>query len=91
MCEPVVYQIPGLGNLTRSEPRSLAGIGCILCRHLRTGQGMSQRAPHWLAIPLCAEHHRGESGLHGMGTRAFERHYGLGELDLLALTIEALQ
>lgn len=24
MCEPVVYQIPGLGNLTRSEPRSLA-------------------------------------------------------------------
>lgn len=42
MCEPVVYQIPGLGN-------------------------------------------------HGMGTRAFERHYGLGELDLLALTIEALQ
>jgi len=26
-----------------------------------------------------------------MGTRAFERHYGLGELDLLALTIEALQ
>lgn len=81
----------------------LAGLGCILCRHLhlgetpaeihhlRTGQGMSQRAPHWLAIPLCAEHHRGESGLHGMGTRAFERHYGLGELDLLALTIEALQ
>lgn len=24
MCEPVVYQIPGLGSLTRSEPRSLA-------------------------------------------------------------------
>lgn len=24
MCEPVVYQIPGLGNLTRSEPRSIA-------------------------------------------------------------------
>jgi len=25
-----------------------------------------------------------------MGTRAFERHYRLSELDLLALTIEAL-
>lgn len=31
------------------------------------------------------------SGLHGMGTRAFEHHYGLNELDMLALTIEALQ
>lgn len=91
---------------TKAELRHLnrlAGIGCILCKslglgetpaemhHLRTGQGMSQRAPHWLAIPLCAEHHRGSTGLHGMGTRAFERHYGLSELDMLALTIEALQ
>lgn len=24
MCEPVVYQVPGIGQLTRSEPRSLA-------------------------------------------------------------------
>lgn len=90
---------------TKSEQRHLnrlAGLGCILCRHLgmgetpaeihhpRTGAGMSQRQPHWLATPLCAEHHRGPSGLHGLGTRAFERRYRLTELDLLALTIEAL-
>ena len=90
---------------TAAEARHLnrlAGLGCILCRHLgndatpaqihhiRTGQGLATRAPHWLGIPLCAEHHLGPSGLHGMGTRAFERHYRLSELDLLALTIEAL-
>lgn len=90
--------------MTAAESRHLdriARIGCILCRHLdightpaqihhlRTGQGMSQRAPHWLGIPLCAEHHLGPTGLHGMGTRAFERHYRLSETDLLALTIEA--
>lgn len=77
----------------------LARLGCVLCahlgnepspaeiHHLRTGSGMGQRAPHWLGIPLCAEHHRGGTGLHGMGTRGFERHYRLSELDLLAMTL----
>lgn len=51
---------------------------------------MSQRASNWLAIPLCPEHHQGDSGLHGLGTKAFYGRYRLDELDLLALTIEAL-
>ena len=90
---------------TKAEARHLnrlAGLGCILCRHLqlgetpaeihhiRTGAGMSMRAPHWGGVPLCAEHHRGASGLHGLGTRGFERRHSLSELDLLFLTIEAL-
>jgi hypothetical protein len=86
----------------RAHLEKVAALGCILCRvldlgetpaqnhHLREGQGMSQRASHLLAIPLCREHHTGRSGLHGLGRRAFYRRYKLDELDLLALTLEAL-
>jgi hypothetical protein len=92
-------------SMTKAESHhihAVASLGCILCRHLgqgetpaavhhlREGQGMSQRASNWLTIPLCPEHHQGGSGLHGLGTRAFEARYRLSELDLLAMTIEAL-
>lgn len=80
----------------------VAGLGCILCRelgygqtpaevhHIRDGQGAAQRASDYLTVPLCPEHHRGNAGLHGLGVRGFEARYRLSELDLLALTIEAL-
>jgi hypothetical protein len=80
----------------------LADLGCILCRHLgyghsaaqihhvREGQGLSQRAQHYLGIPLCPEHHLGKSGIHGLGTRGFYATYKLDELDLLAMTIGAM-
>lgn len=80
----------------------VAGIGCILCRHLgmgespaevhhiREGQGGAQRASDFLTVPLCPEHHRGSSGIHGLGVRGFVTRYRLQELDLLAMTIEAL-
>jgi hypothetical protein len=80
----------------------VAALGCILCRHLgegdtpaeihhvREGQGGAQRAQDTLTIPLCPEHHRGPSGLHGLGTRGFYTRYRLDELDLLAETLEAL-
>lgn len=90
---------------TKAEKAHLdrvARLGCSLCRHLgygetpaqlhhiREGQGMGQRASHYLVVPLCPEHHQGQSGLHGLGTRGFEARYKLSELDLLALTIAAL-
>lgn len=80
----------------------VAALGCILCRHLygsyppaqvhhiKSDQGLGQRARHWLTVPLCPEHHSGPSGLHGLGTRGFYTRYKLGELDLLGMTIEAL-
>ena len=80
----------------------VASIGCILCMHLdlgetpaqlhhiREGQGMSQRASNFLVVPLCPEHHQGNSGVHGLGERGFYTRYKLSELDLLAMTLEAL-
>ena len=91
---------------TAAEKRHLdrvAGIGCILCHHLghgfspaqvhhpRFSEGMSQRASHFLAIPLCPEHHQGATGIHGLGTREFERRYKVSEPVLLAMTIERLE
>jgi hypothetical protein len=35
------------------------------------------------AIPLCPEHHRGNTGLHGLGTKGFTKHWGFDEDDLL--------
>ena len=76
----------------------VAALGCILCRHQglgetpaelhhpRTGLGMSQRASDFDVIPLCPEHHRGNTGVHGLGTKGFVARYGLTEADLLAKT-----
>ena len=81
----------------------LADMGCVLCRHLgapgtpseihhlRSGQGLGQRAKHDRTIPLCPAHHRqGGIGFHGMGKRAFESAYGVTEMDLLDMTNKIL-
>ena len=67
-------------SLVKQHLNKVADLGCILCRHLDYGRtppelhhprdaaGGAQRASDWLVIPLCPEHHRGNSGLHGLGT-----------------------
>jgi len=74
-----------------------ADAGCILCRflglgntpaeihHLRHGVGAGQRNSNLMTIPLCPEHHQGRTGYHGLGRRAFEREYGVTEMDLWAM------
>ena len=77
----------------------LASLPCVLCEalgqpqtdptqvhHIREGQGTSQRASHWLTIPLCTYCHSGKHGIHG--DRALLRIAGVSELDLLAMTVE---
>lgn len=90
-------------NAAKRHLNRLAGLGCILCRHLghegtpaeihhlRDGQGAAQRGSDWTAVPLCPAHHRGAAGLHGLGVKGFYTRYRLEELDLLAMTIEALE
>lgn len=91
-----------MSNAGKRHMGRVASVGCIVCRHLGYGttpaqvhhireeQGASQRAHDCLTIPLCPEHHTGQTGIHGLGRKAFERTYKLTELDLLAMTIEAL-
>lgn len=79
----------------------VAGLGCVLCamlgqpqetrthvHHMRTGQGMAQRASDFLAIALCADCHQGPQGLHG--DRTLLKIARTDEIGLLAATIEAL-
>lgn len=91
-----------MGTVAKNHMGKISALGCILCRHLgygatpaevhhiRDGQGAAQRASDFLTVPLCPEHHRGASGVHGLGVRGFETRYKLAEIDLLAMTIEAL-
>jgi hypothetical protein len=84
---------------TAADKRHLnkvAELGCIACinmgypdspaeiHHPRAGQGMSQRAPHDMAIPLCPPHHRtgGHSVAIHAGQEAWEDIHGT-ELELL--------
>lgn len=82
----------------RRHMNKVAESGCVLCsylgyghtraeiHHLRHGMGMGQRNNNQMIIPLCFEHHRGNTGYHGLGRRAFERMYEITELELLALS-----
>jgi len=76
----------------------VAQIPCVLCayigrrtwpvqlHHLRDGVGMSQRASHYLVIPLCPDCHQGPCGIHG--DRTYLRIQKITEMDLLADTIQ---
>ena len=92
--------------MTKDEKKHLdllSQLGCIVCarlgyrgtpaeiHHPRKGTGLALRASHYDAIPLCPEHHRGQSGVHGMGTKRFAYHYGFDESDLLEDTKILLQ
>jgi hypothetical protein len=75
----------------------LARLGCSLCRHL--GYGESPAEIHHIrrlggkrelaeVIPLCPEHHRGNTGIHGLGRKGFFNHYEIDEDYLLDKTKE---
>ena len=83
--------------MTKTEKQhkdKLANIGCMVCRrvwgindgpvelhHIRTG-GWG-KGDYTTMFPLCVSHHRGKEGVHGMGTKLFERHYQFTQQDLL--------
>ena len=85
--------------LAKKHLSRVADLGCILCWHLgyedtptelhhirRTGKRAN--AP---VIGLCPEHHRGNTGIHGLGRKAFERKYQITEEGLLQIVSERLQ
>ena len=77
--------------------RKLVDLGCILCieylgiygspseiHHIRRTSKRSN-AP---VVALCREHHRGDTGIHGLGRRSFEFRYGLTEEYLLERSLK---
>jgi len=79
----------------------LARLGCILCIRLGYGEGTPAEIHHCrrfggkrqnaTVIPLCPEHHRGNSGVHGLGHKGFEKYWGFSEEDLLERVNDLLQ
>lgn len=85
--------------LTPAEREHIArvkALPCGLCgargpshaHHIRTGQGMSQRAGHYCTLPLCFSCHQGPNGIHG--DRALWRVYRKTEMDVLDETNQRL-
>lgn len=92
--------------MTKDEKKHLdllSQLGCVVCsrlgygatpaeiHHPRKGTGLALRASHYDAIPLCVEHHRGQTGVHGLGTKGFAKRYGFDESDLLETTKSLLE
>ena len=86
-------------KLEKERYAKIARLGCILCLHLgnrgtpceihhiRRFGGKRANAP---VIGLCIEHHRGNTGVHGLGAKGFEKHYQIGQEDLLEMTEKLL-
>jgi hypothetical protein len=78
----------------------IAGLGCILCSEVLGITGTSAELHHVRrygakrsaspVLPLCPEHHRGNNGVHGLGTKGFESKWGVTYEALLERVNEKL-
>jgi len=65
----------------------IAELGCILCSEVLGIEGTEAELHHVRrygtkratspVLPLCPEHHRGNFGVHGLGTKCFENKWGI--------------
>ena len=82
--------------MTKNEKNTLdatARIGCILCSEVLGIEGTPAELHHVRRygtkratspiLPLCREHHRGNTGVHGLGTKGFENKWGVTYSQLL--------
>ncbi len=81
----------------------VAKVPCVLCayqglgdspsvvHHLKFGSGASDRAHDCLTIAVCPRHHDNyPESIHVLKEKGLRLRYNLSELDLLAMTLEAL-
>lgn len=71
----------------------IAELGCIICSSILGKEGSAAELHHVRRfgakrsaspiLPLCPEHHRGNSGVHGLGTKGFEIQWGVTYEELL--------
>ena len=79
----------------------IARIGCILCRTAFGVQDSPAELHHYRRfgqprsasdiLPLCPEHHRGNTGVHGLGRKGFEAKWGVTQDTLLEKVHELLK
>jgi len=84
----------------RQQNDDIARLGCVICyrmgfdntpaelHHVRRFGGKRSEAP---ILPLCTEHHRGATGVHGLGAKAFERYHQIEFNTLLDIVKARLQ
>ena len=75
----------------------VAQLGCFVCQrpanlhHIRNNGkgniGMGRRSSHYEVIPLCYEHHQGNTGIH-LDKINFEKKYGTEKEILKALLLQ---
>jgi hypothetical protein len=87
----------------KAHKAALSELGCMACRrlfpHLEPGpvelhhlrSGGWGKGDYTTLIPLCVEHHRGNAGVHGMGTKAFPKRYGFDQADMLMDALSLLK
>ena len=73
--------------------RKIAELGCILCSEILGFEGTPSELHHIRrygtkratspVVPLCPEHHRGNTGVHGLGHKGFTNKWGVTEEELL--------
>lgn len=82
-------------NLEKYEQR-LRALPCIVgvkmgmsckCEELHHAGDADERND-WAQVPLCYEHHQGETGVHGLHRRTFHMRYKLTDVQMLAITRE---
>lgn len=76
-----------------SHMKLVATLGCLVCgrpaniHHVMHYAHKMRRRDHRYIVPLCRDHHQGNSGVHGLGSeKAFQDFWGI---DLVAWAIEA--
>jgi hypothetical protein len=87
----------------KAHKTALAELGCMACRRLFPGiepgpvelhhlrSGGWGKGDFMTLIPLCVEHHRGDTGVHGLGTKGFPKCYGFDQADMLADALALLE
>lgn len=75
-------------------------VRCVVCSTMGMVQSTPTEAHHvesvrdglsdYATAAVCVDHHTGPNGIHGLRRRGFEMRYKLTDIDLIALTIRAL-
>ena len=89
--------------MTKDEKKSfdkIARLGCILCSAVLGYKDSPAELHHIIRfggkrslaslIPLCPEHLRGNTGVHGLGAKGFEKKWGVSQETLLERVEENL-